>query len=81
LYYFGTLASDVHVKANFAKRSLKVASRGCHSLLRDDKVNKWIFVLWDREENMMCFSTGECPIAIIIKLDVESVGLHLVKLL
>jgi hypothetical protein len=42
--------------------------------LRDDKVNKWIFVLWDRKENMMCFSTGEC--AIIIKLDVESVGLH-----
>jgi hypothetical protein len=25
---------------------------------------------------MMCFSTGECPMAIIIKLDVESVGLH-----
>jgi hypothetical protein len=24
----------------------------------------------------MCFSTGECPMAIIIKLDVESVGLH-----
>jgi len=38
------------------------------------------FVLWDREENTMCFSTRECLIAIIIKLDVESVGLHLVKL-
>jgi hypothetical protein len=24
----------------------------------------------------MCFSTGECPMAIIIKLDVESVGVH-----
>jgi hypothetical protein len=25
---------------------------------------------------MMCFSTGECPMAIIIELDMESVGLH-----
>jgi hypothetical protein len=27
-------------------------------------------------EHDVCFSTGECPMAIIIKLDVESVGLH-----